>query len=130
MLPPKMFRIDTGFLYPVGRKYVGSLLKCWLLLNHQPVPCRLLVPDFVATVTAAPPAIPCSASKLPVLTLTVSMDSDGCTIATWWGSQMLMLTAPSVRVLLLFVAVPFTNERKARPGVSTTAFWNSGGLDR
>src|ERR1044071_1454328 len=115
MLPPKMFRIATGFLYPFGRKYVPSLLKCWLLLNHQPVPCRLLVPDLVATVTAAPPAMPCSASKLPVLTLTVSMDSTGCTMATWCGSQMLILTAPSVRVLLLLVAVPFTKERSARP---------------
>ena len=37
------------------------------------------MPDFVSTVTAAPPAIPCSASKLAVETLTVLTVSAGAT---------------------------------------------------
>ena len=40
---------------------------------------ELLVPDLVCTVMAAPPAIPCSASKLLVVMLTVSTVSCGAT---------------------------------------------------
>ena len=56
------------------------------------------MPDFVITVTAAPPAIPCSASKLLVEMLTVSMVSAGEMYMLWFGSQMFMFVAPSVRV--------------------------------
>ena len=54
------------------------------------------------TVIAAPPAIPCSASKLLVLTFTVSTVSAGETSIVWCGSQMFTLVAPSVFVPLLF----------------------------
>ena len=47
--------------------------------SQLPVPWNSLVPDFVSTVTAAPPARPCSASKLLVETLTVSTVSAGAT---------------------------------------------------
>ncbi len=42
-------------------------------------PLNSLVPDFVTSVIAAPPAMPCAASKLFVLMLTVSMVSAGAT---------------------------------------------------
>ena len=60
------------------------------------------MPDLVMTVMAAPPAMPCSASKLLVLTLTVSTVSAGDTSIVWCGSQMFTLVAPSVLVPLLF----------------------------
>ena len=56
------------------------------------------------TVTAPPPAIPCSASKLLVETLTESIVSAGDTYMLWFGSQMFMLVAPSVRVELFVFA--------------------------
>ena len=57
-----------------------------------------LVPDLVMTVIAAPPAMPCSASKSLVEMFTVSIVSAGDTSIWWLGSQMLTLVAPSVRV--------------------------------
>ena len=50
-----------------------------LSLSSHADPCKSFVPDLVMTVTAAPPAIPCSASKLFVATLTVSIVSAGGT---------------------------------------------------
>ena len=74
------------------------------------------------TVMAAPPAMPCSASKLLVLTFTVSMVSAGETSIVWCGSQMFRLVAPSVFVPLLLRFIPFTFVDSARPGVSTSLF--------
>jgi hypothetical protein len=45
----------------------------------KPVPRKLFVPDFVITVTAAPPVMPCSASKLLVAMLTSWTASTGGT---------------------------------------------------
>ncbi len=50
-----------------------------LLPNQNAEPRTSLVPDLVTTVAAAPPAMPYSASKLLVATLTVSMVSAGWT---------------------------------------------------
>ena len=51
------------------------MLLFWLRSNATP--CSWLVPDLMDTLTAAPPAAPCSASKALVVMLTVSMASDG-----------------------------------------------------
>jgi hypothetical protein len=50
-----------------------------LSLSQRPVPRSVFVPDFVMTVTAAPPVMPCSASKLLVAMLTSWMLSTGGT---------------------------------------------------
>ena len=86
------------------------------------------MPDLVITVIAAPPALPCSASKLAVLTLTVSTVSAGDTYMTWCGSQMLTFVAPSVFVALVLGFCPLTNVRSDRPGVSTSLFWKVAGV--
>ena len=80
------------------------------------------MPDFVITLMAAPPALPSSASKAVVFTFTSAMVSDGATYALWCGSQMLTLTAPSVRVVFIFAAVPLMFVRSERPGVSVAEF--------
>ena len=54
------------------------------LLNPvNTAPRKSFVPDFVITVTAAPPVIPCSASKLFVEMFTSSMLSTGGTYTAW-----------------------------------------------
>ena len=79
------------------------------------------------TVIAAPPAMPCSASKLLVLTFTVSIVSAGETYIVWCGSQMFTLVAPSVLVPFVFRSWPLTLVVSARPGVSTSLFcWRAG----
>jgi hypothetical protein len=45
----------------------------------QAAPWYALPPDFIATLTALPPAIPCSALKFPVDTLTAWIASAGGT---------------------------------------------------
>ena len=68
------------------------------------------------TVMAAPPALPCSASKLLVLTFTVSIVSAGDTYIVWCGSQMFTLVAPSVLVPLVLRSMPLTLGRERAPG--------------
>src|SRR5438876_11294075 len=108
-------------------KKVLALNSSWVRKNHVE-PWKWFVPDFVTTVTAAPAAMPWSASKLLVATLTISMVSAGLTYPTWWGSQMLTDTAPSTRKALLLGWVPFTKVRSERPGVSISEFWNCAGV--
>src|SRR5688572_33225553 len=96
--------------------------------NSNADPRKLLVPDLVMTVTAAPPAIPCSASKLLVDTLTVSIVSAGEMYMLWLGSQMFMFVAPSVRVELFVFAWPFTLVASDRAGVSVSALPNAIGV--
>src|SRR5437868_2181161 len=86
------------------------------------------VPLLVITVIAAPPARPCSASKLLVEILTVSIDSAGGTYSEWCGSQVMTLVAPSIRVLFEFLAVPLILVVRLRFGVSVVAFWNREGI--
>ena len=57
---------------------VLALSSSWFRSKNAE-PRSSFVPDFVTTVTAAPAAMPWSASKLLVETLTVSSDSAGCT---------------------------------------------------
>ena len=95
---------------------------------QQAAPRSWLVPDLVATVTAAPPAMPCSASKDDVEMLTVSMDSTGGLYRVWWGSQMYTLMAPSTRVLLLLRLVPLTLVVSERWGEAPIEFWKAAGV--
>ena len=96
--------------------------------NRNADPLNWLVPDLVMTVWAAPAAMPVSASKLFVATLTVSIDSADWMYIAWCGSQTFTDTAPSTRVVLAFGCVPFTHVRSERPGVSISAFWNCVGV--
>ena len=88
----------------------------------------MFVPDLVMTVTAAPPALPCSASKLLVEMLTVSTVSAGEMYMLWFGSQMFMFVAPSVRVVLLVLTCPLTLVASERAGVSVSALPNAIGV--
>src|SRR5262245_6348640 len=96
--------------------------------SQKPEPWSSLVPLLVRTVTAAPPAIPCSASKLAVETLTVSTVSAGAMYTAWCGRKTYTLVAPSRRVLLLLLAVPLTFVLSARAGLSVTALWYRAGV--
>src|ERR1039458_10464700 len=60
--------------------------KALFVLRSNATPCRLLVPDLMLTLIAAPPAAPNSASNELVLTTTVSMASGDGTYATLTGS--------------------------------------------
>src|SRR5262245_35041578 len=84
MLPPSMFRMILGFLACLAR-FSSHRKARKALLSWKPkrLPWYWLVPDFVTTVMAAPPVMPCSASKLLVETLTVSMLSTGATYTAW-----------------------------------------------
>ena len=57
---------------------VLALSSSWFRRRNAE-PRSWFVPDFVITVTAAPAAMPWSASKLLVAMLTVSIVSAGCT---------------------------------------------------
>src|SRR3954468_13927847 len=64
-LAPLLFRVPSGFSLTPARfssqvNARSALLSCSMVAE----PRKKLVPDFVMTVTAAPPVIPCSASKL------------------------------------------------------------------
>ena len=79
----------------------------------------------MTTVTAAPPAFPCSASKLLVEMFTVSTVSAGEMYMLWFGSQMFMFVAPSVRVVLFVFTWPLTLVASDRAGVSVSALPNA-----
>ena len=59
-------------------KNVLALSSSWVRKKNAE-PCSSFVPDFVTTLTAAPAAMPWSASKLLVEMLTVSIVSAGLT---------------------------------------------------
>ena len=68
-----------GFAMPLASfTNVLALNSSWLR-KKKVEPWNWLVPDLVSTVTAAPPAMPWSASKLLVEMLTVSIVSADCT---------------------------------------------------
>src|SRR5881409_4057059 len=113
-------------LVPLLKKFFAWNLA--LSLIAQADPCNWFVPDLVMTVTAAPPAIPCSASKLLVDTSTVSTVSAGDTYITWLGSQMFMFVAPSVRVEFCVFGCPLTLGDSDRAGVSVSALPNAIGV--
>src|SRR5918992_4396091 len=115
-------------LNPQGRNEYAVALSFSLLKNSNAEPLNWFVPDLVMTVMAAPPAIPCSASNVAVDTLTVSIVSAGATYITWFGSQMLTLVAPSVRVALFVFAWPLTLVVIERAGVSVSALPNDIGI--
>src|SRR5438034_5250102 len=113
-------------LVPLLKKFFAWNLALSLIAHAEP--CNWFVPDLVTTVTAAPPAIPCSASKLLVDTSTVSTVSTGETYIRWFGSQMFMFVAPSVRVEFCVLAWPLTLVAIERPGVSVSALPNAIGV--
>src|SRR5438105_6226038 len=79
-LPPSMFRLPFGlFVTPARFSSHVNVRKALLSYIANAVPRRRFVPDFVITVTAAPPVIPCSASKLLVEMFTSWMLSTGGT---------------------------------------------------
>src|SRR2546428_12420895 len=129
---PLMLRLVLG-LRPgepsafLGRKKFRAR-RCSLSLSAKSAPRKSLVPDLVITVTAAPPAIPCSASKLLVDTFTVSIVSAGETYIKWFGSQTFMFVAPSVRVELFVFACPLILVAIDRAGVSVSALPNAIGI--
>ncbi len=120
----------TGSLSGAGPtpKNAGFAFIPWLLKPSNAEPLNELVPDLVMTVTAAPPAMPCSASKLLVDTSTVSTVSVGDTYIRWFGSQIFMFVAPSVRVEFCVFACPLTLVAIERPGVSVSALPNAIGV--
>ena len=71
-----MLRLVSGFSPELAQLRARRLSSS---CSQVPVPWKVLVPDLVSTVTEAPPAIPCSASKLAVVMLTVSTVSAGAT---------------------------------------------------
>src|SRR5438034_11179409 len=107
-------------LVPLLKKFFAWNLALSLIAHAEP--CHWFVPDLVITVTAAPPAIPCSASKLLVDTLTVSIVSVGETYMLWFGSQTFMFVAPSVRVEFCVFGWPLMLVAIDRAGVSVSAF--------
>ena len=111
------FVLDPGAILVPGEAR-SLLLSC--IANA--LPWKSLVPDFVITVTAAPPVMPCSASKLLVEMFTSWMLSTGGTYTAWCGIVTRMSAEPSTRVLLAPRSWPLTLVVKARPGVSVTAF--------
>src|SRR5207237_1919107 len=65
ILPPSRLRILLGFFVTPARfsshQKLRNALSEW---KPKVLPWNWFVPDLVVTVTAAPPVIPCSASKL------------------------------------------------------------------
>src|SRR5260370_7696331 len=72
-LPPSIFRMPLGLSFTPARfssqVYARSALLLW---NANALPWNGFVPDFVVTLTPAPPVIPSSASKLLLHLLTSS----------------------------------------------------------
>ena len=89
----------------------------------------MFVPDLVVTVIAAPAAIPCSASMLPVVTVTVSIVSAGWMYSSWCCIATFTLRVPSVIVVLALPLCPLTVMASDRCGVSVSAFWSVGGSE-
>ena len=77
-LAPSMFRVPFGLsLTPARFSSQVNARSALLSCMANALPRNWLVPDFVMTVTAAPPVMPCSASKLLVAMLTSWMLSTG-----------------------------------------------------
>ena len=109
-------------------KRVFAFNSSWLR-NQKAEPWSWLVPDLVTTVIAAPPAMPWSASKLLVETLTVSIVSAGLHVAHVVGQPDVHgHRAVDAGRVGCSAATPFTQVRSERPGVSISAFWNCAGV--
>jgi hypothetical protein len=78
--PPVMFRLSLG-LSVTPEKFSSQVnaRKASLPYRVNKAPRKSFVPDLVTTVMAAPPVMPCSASKSFVEMLTSSMLSTGGT---------------------------------------------------
>ena len=70
-----MFFFRSGLGSPNALLNSEFALRFSVLPNQKAEPCSSFVPDLVMTVSAAPPAMPWSASKLFVEALTVSIAS-------------------------------------------------------
>src|SRR5712692_4489392 len=110
-----------------GRKK-SRARRCWLWWYSNSDPWKSLVPLLIWTLMAEPPASPCSASKLLVTTLTVSSDSSAGTYAATWGSQILVVLTPSIRMLLELRLAPLTLKTSARDGFDGTECASAGGV--
>src|SRR5438105_13451740 len=117
-----------GLFTSPGGTASGHALRCWLVWYSNSDPCTWLVPLLICTLVAAPPARPCSASKLLVTTLTVSMDSSAGTYAVTCGSQILVELIPSMRVLFDERLEPLTLKTSERDGLDGTECASAGGV--
>src|SRR2546426_9459762 len=124
--PPNWLYTSLGLRWPGGRKKGLAFIACTELYSNT-APCRSFVPLLVWTLMAAPPARPCSASKLLVTTFTVSMDSSEGTYATICGSWITVELAPSMRVLFELRPEPLTLNASAREGLVGTEWALAGG---
>src|SRR4026207_141310 len=103
-LPPYWFCLLSGLaaLARFEKKSIESI--AWFRKYSYAVPCTLLVPDFVETLTAAPGDRPYSAAYGLVTTLNSWIAStDGretCVVSSWTFSEMLLLSTPSIRKVL------------------------------
>ena len=83
-MAPSVCWVSFGFsvMPPKCSSHV-NVRNASLVYEPNAPPRKSFVPDFVMTVTAAPPVMPCSASKLLVEMLTSSMLSTGGTYTAW-----------------------------------------------
>src|SRR5882672_7526323 len=124
---PNSLLTSLGLSCPTGRKN-GLALRWLSVWKENNEPRRLFVPLLIWTLTADPPASPCSASKLLVTTLTVSSDSRAGTYAATCGSQMFVVLTPSIRMLLELRLAPLTLKTSAREGFDGTECASAGGV--
>src|SRR5262245_47153276 len=78
---------------------------------------------------AAPPAMPCSASKLLLTIFTVSTASTGGRYATRRGSHGWLIVAPSSLVLLLDWGMPLACVTMDRCGLPESECASTGGVN-
>src|SRR5260370_5584009 len=125
--PPNWLKTSFGLACPGGKKKVLAfkLLSLWY---SKPAPWISLLPERTCTLTCAPPASPCSASKLLVTTFTLSIDSSAGTYEEMCGSQMFVALAPSIRTFTELRVVPFTLNVSARDGFDGTECALAGGV--
>ncbi len=87
----------------------------------------MFVPLLINTFADMPPDRPWSASKVLVVTPTDSMASSAGTYAATCGSHRLLEMAPSMRIELAFLVVPFELKASPRAGLTATECMFSGG---
>src|SRR5205085_12481904 len=105
----------VGCGWRAGRKSVFPFIR-WSAWYPKAQPGVTSVPFLICTSTAAPPANPCSASKLFVTTFTVSIASSPGTKAAQKVIHTFEAVAPSIRQFIPVLVVPLTLVFTARAG--------------
>ena len=109
----------------VARSNCGPQMLVVVILERRAR--NVFVPLLICTLMAEPPASPCSASKLLVTTLTVSIDSRAGTYAAMCGIPTYVEVTPSIRVLFALLA-PLTLKTCARDGLEAIECASPGGV--